>query len=263
VPRYTLEGTEVRVVHSDLTGKDHELIIGLPPSFAKEPTRQYPVLYLLDGQWDFALLNTLSGGLRYDQVMPEMLIVGLSYAGTEPDYDALRADDYTPTKAKDHQGKVLGGGGGRFLEFLEMNVMPLAEREYRGDPTKRILSGSSYGGLFTLFALLEKPELFQAYVSISPAVGWDDHYLAKREKEFHKTHSKLDRRVWLSIGDSEWPGFVADAKAFIRQFEASRYSGMTLKSQTIVGERHAGVKPEAYNRAMRFVSEPWLPKAQK
>jgi predicted alpha/beta superfamily hydrolase len=260
---YAMAATEVRAIHSEVTGKDHELIFGLPPSFAKEPTRRYPVLYLLDGQWDFALLAALSGGLRYDQVMPEMLIVGLSYGGTDPNYDQLRADDYVPTRAKDFQGKELGGGGGKFLEFLQKTVIPMAEKEYRADPAKRVLSGSSYGGLFTLYALFEKPELFQAYVAISPAVGWDDHYLSKRERNFHKAHPNLDRRVWLSIGDSEWPNFVADAKAFFGQFESSRYRGLTLAQYTVVGERHAGVKPEAYNRAMRFVSEPWLPKSPK
>jgi predicted alpha/beta superfamily hydrolase len=254
----TLANTEVRVLHSELTGKDHQVIYGLPPSFAKEPTRRYPVLYLLDGQWDFTLLNMLSGGLRFDQVMPEMLIVGLSYAGADPDYDALRADDYVPTQGKNHDGKLVGGGGKKFLEFIEKSVIPLAEGEYRADPTKRILSGSSFGGLFALFALFEKPELFQTYIAISPAAGWDNGYLAKREREFHKAHPKLERRVWLSIGDSEWPDFVKSATAFFRQFEASQYEGLVLKIHTVVGERHSGVKPEAYNRAMRFASEPWL-----
>lgn len=258
-PPLTIDNTQVRVVHSDLTGKDHQLIFGLPPSFAKEPSRRYPVVYLLDGQWDFSLLYTLSGGLRFDQVMPEVLFVGLSYAGTNPDYDALRSDDYVPTRTTDHEGKLIGGGAAKYLEFIEKVVMPLAENEYRADPNKRVLAGQSYGGLFTLFALFEKPDLFQAYAALSPAAGWDHGYLSKREKEFHKSHPKLERRVWLSIGDSEWPNFVQDARVFFRQFEASHYQGITLKIHTVRGERHAGVKPEAYNRAMRFVTEPWLP----
>jgi predicted alpha/beta superfamily hydrolase len=195
--------------------------------------------------------------------MPEMLIVGLSYAGTEPNYDALRADDYVPTRAKDHEGKLVGGGGSKFLEFLEKSVIPLAESEYRAEPTQRVLSGSSYGGLFTLFALFEKPELFQAYIAISPAAAWDNDYLAKRERDFRKLHPKLERRVWLSIGDSEWPGYVKAAQTFFRQFETSRYQGIALKVHTVAGERHAGVKPEAYNRALRFITAPWLPLTAK
>jgi hypothetical protein len=32
---------------------------------------------------------------------------------------------------------------------------------------------------------------------------------------------------------------------------------VTLAVHVAPGERHAGVKPEAYNRAVRFAFEPW------
>ena len=66
---------------SALTGKQHELIVGLPPSYASEPERSYPVIYLLDGYWDFNLVNTLMGGLIYDRVAPELIVVGLVTTG--------------------------------------------------------------------------------------------------------------------------------------------------------------------------------------
>ncbi len=243
-------------MHSDVTGKDYELLIDLPESFGKDPGRRYPVLFLLDGQWDFSLVRSLNGGLRYDKVMPEILVVGISYGGNNPDYDALRADDYIPTRAKDFKGVEKGGGAPRFLSWVETTVIPLVEREYRADPAHRILSGSSNGGLFTLYALFERPELFESYVAISPAVNWDQGYLFGREKDFRKSHPKLDRRLWLSSGSEEWPDYLKAELEFFRQMQSSKYTGLTLKVQSIAGERHAGVKPEAYNRAMRFVSEP-------
>jgi uncharacterized protein len=260
-PRYyEMKGSLVRELHADLTGKDYELLIGLPPSFEKEPDRRYPTLYVLDGQWDYKLLDSIAGGLRYDEVMPEMVIVGLSYGGSKPDYDALRADDYVPTHAKDFQGNEKGGGASRFLSWLETVVLPLVEHDYRGDSAHRILSGSSFGGLFALYALFEKPELFESYVSMSPAVGWDNGYIFKREREFRKTHPTLDRRLWLSVGSEEWPDLRKGALEFFKQVKNSKYASLALKVQTIEGERHAGNKPEAYNRAMRFVSEPLMPK---
>jgi uncharacterized protein len=255
-----MKGSLVRELHSDSTGKDYELLIGLPPSFEKEPGRRYPTLYLLDGQWDYKLLDSVAGGLRYDQVMPEMVIVGISYGGKDPNYDLLRSDDYVPTRAKDHEGVEKGGGAPRFLGWLETVVVPLVERDYRGDPAHRILSGSSFGGLFALYVLFEKPELFESYVAISPAVNWDNRYIFGREREFKQSHPKLERRLWLSSGSDEWPGYLRDELAFFRQIKASNYASLVLRVQQIAGERHAGVKPEAYNRAMRFVSEPLLPK---
>lgn len=260
-PRYyEMKGSLVRELHSDSTGKDYELLIGLPPSFEKEPGRRYPTLYVLDGQWDYKLLDSIAGGLRYDEVMPEMVIVGLSYGGTNPDYDALRSDDYVPTLAKDYEGNEKGGGAARFLRWLETVVIPLVEQDYRGDSAHRILSGSSFGGLFALYVLFENPDLFESYISMSPAVGWDNGYIFKREREFRKTHPRLDHRLWLSVGSREWPDFRKGALDFFKQIQKSNYASLALQVHSIEGEGHAGNKPEAYNRAMRFVSEPLMPK---
>jgi hypothetical protein len=260
---FEIPGSLLLDVPSELTGKQHQLILGLPPSFEKEPTRRYPVLYLLDGQWDFSLVSALSGGLRYDQVLPEMLIVGLSYAGEDPDYGALRSDDYLPTRARGGDGKEKGGGAPRFLEWLESVVIPQMEKGYRADPERRILAGASYGGLFALHVLFENPELFWAYVAISPSVGWDNQEILRREKAFRKSRPILDRRVWLSSGSEEWPDYLAHEIAFFKQFAASRYRNLALKIHSVEGERHSGVKPEAYNRALRFIAEPLMPGAAK
>ena len=255
---FELSGTEVRAMSSKLTGKDYELLIDVPPSFSKEPNRRYPVLFLLDGQWDFALLRALSGGLRYDRVMPEMIIVGISYGGINPNYDDLRADDYVPTRAKHDEGPEIGGGAARFLSWLETEVVPWVDREYRADPAHRILSGSSYGGLFTLYALFEKPDLFESYVAICPTAMWDQRYIFGREKNFRKSHPKLEKRLWLSSGSDEWPVYLKNELAFFEQVKSSHYAGLTLKIYQAAGERHSGLKPETYNRAMRFVSEPFI-----
>jgi predicted alpha/beta superfamily hydrolase len=259
-PAHVLEGTQVRDLDSELTGKRHRLLISLPPSFDSEPGRRYPVLYVLDGQWDFSLVMSLSGGLRYDQVLPEMLIVGLTWAGEKPDYDALRADDYLPTRAAGHDGKVQGGGAPRFLKFLSTEIVPLMEREYRADPAHRVIAGSSNGGLFTLYSLFEQPELFWGYIAISPNVGWDNKALFGQEKAFRAHQPALERRVWLSSGSAEWPDYRQRETDFFKQFTGSAYRGMAAKVYEIEGERHAGVKPEAYNRALRFIAEPLLSK---
>jgi len=256
--KLVIKNSELLELHSEQTGRDYEIIVGLPESYAKEPERRYPVLYLLDGQWDFNLINALSGGLRYDKVAPEFLIVGISYAGVAPDYGKLRGEDYTPTRSHPSYAKeAYGGDGAKFLAFLEQNILPSVEQRYRVDASQRTLSGASLGGLFTLYALIEKPDLFQSYLALSPAVGWDDRYIFRRERELHAQRPRLDKRVWLSVGELEWPEYVKNGKDFFAQFEKSRYEGVDLRVQVVPGERHAGVKPEAYNRALRFAFEPW------
>lgn len=257
--RLVVGNSELLDLHSEQTGRDYEVIVGLPDSYGKEPERRYPVLYLLDGQWDFNLINTLTGGLRYDKVVPEYLIVGISYAGDAPDYGKLRGEDYTPTRAHPAYAKApYGGDGAKFLQFLEQSLLPAVEQRYRVDTSQRMLAGSSLGGLFTLYALFEEPDLFQSYLALSPAVGWDDRYIFRREREFRAQRARLDKRVWLSVGELEWPDYVKNDRDFFAQLEESRYEGLSLGVQVVPGERHAGVKPEAFNRALRFAFEPWM-----
>jgi predicted alpha/beta superfamily hydrolase len=256
--KLVIANSEIIELSSALTGRDYELIVGLPPSYGTEPNRKYPVQYVLDGQWDFNLLNTLTGGLRYDKTVPEFLIVGISYGGKDPAYDKLRAEDYTPTRSHPPYAKEpFGGDAPKFLRFLEETVLPTIEGRYRVDSGQRILSGSSLGGLFALYALFEKPELFQSIIALSPAVGWDDRYLFERERQFHAAHPSLSQRIWLSVGSDEWTQFTQENKDFFAQFQKSAYDGVQLRVQVVEGERHAGVKPEAYNRALRWVFKLW------
>ena len=98
--------------------------------------------------------------------MPDIVIVGITYSGAHPDYDALRATDYTPTPG-DRKGS---GDGPKFLHFMKAELIPFIELNYRGDPTRRILGGHSLGGLFTLYAMLTDPTLFWGYLAGSPAI---------------------------------------------------------------------------------------------
>jgi hypothetical protein len=39
--------------------------------------------------------------------------------------------------------------------------------------------------------------------------------------------------------------------------------GIALQVQLVPGERHSGVKPESFNRALRFAFEPWAATQQR
>jgi predicted alpha/beta superfamily hydrolase len=94
-------------------------------------------------------------------------------------------------------------------------------------------------------------------IAISPAVIWDGRWLFERERAFRKRHPELQRRLWLGVGENEWPEFTASCRDFFAQMEASAYTGLALRTCVIPGERHAGVKAEAYNRGLRHVFEHW------
>ncbi|MBN1810387.1 MAG: alpha/beta hydrolase, partial [Anaerolineae bacterium] len=168
-PSVTMPDTEVRTLKSSNTGRKYDIYIRLPAGYTRNGKKTYPILYVLDGQWDFKLLDSIYGGLNYDKFVPEMIIVGITYSGANPDYEALRAKDYTPTPVA---GLVGSGDGPKFLAFLKEELIPFVEADYRADGSRRTLMGSSFGGLFTLYAMFTETALFSGYVAASPAVSY-------------------------------------------------------------------------------------------
>ena len=237
------------------------LYVGLPYSYGTEPARRYPVLYLCDGYWDFTLVNGFYGNLIYDKAIPEAIIVGIGYQGEKPDYDTLRRIDYTPVPdpKKDAKG-VTSGHAAEFLGVLEKEIVPFVEREYRADPSYRVLGGKSLGGLFALYAMYAKPGLFQAYIAPSPAVVWAGDWLFATEKAFAASGRPLTARLFMSGASEEDASFLSGIQRFNTVLEGRSYKGLQYQWRLVDGERHAGTKAESYNRGLRFAFAPLAPK---
>ncbi len=245
-PSVQIRGSQIRSLKSKETGRDYDLYI--QPTGDLKSGKKYPVLFVLDGQWDFKLLNSVYGGLHYDKYVPEMIIVGITYLGENPNYDELRAMDYTPTPETHHKGS---GDAAMFLKFIKKDVVPFVEKNYNADPNRRILMGSSLGGLFTLYALFEEPTFFQGYVAASPAVTWDTDFSFRHEKQFAAKNKDLNARVYIAVGDSE--ELTEPVKDFMKIVKGRNYKNLKLETRVLEDERHAGNKPEIYNRGLRFV----------
>jgi predicted alpha/beta superfamily hydrolase len=243
----SIPDSQVRQLESAATGRDYDIYVLLPSDYAQNQ-KQYPVLYVLDGQWDFKLLDSIYGGLLYDGFVPEMIIVGITYSGEDADYSALRAMDYTPL----HDPFVSDSGDApKFFAFLKEQLIPFVESEYRTDSSQRVLMGSSYGGTFTLYALFSEPGLFCGYVAASPAVPYGDRFAFEQEAEYASSHKDLPVRLFLSVGGIEELRYPVEE--FMHILSERNYTGLKMETRIIEGERHAGNKPEAYNRGLRFI----------
>ena len=247
-PPVTLPGTELRHLKSAATGRDYDIQVSLPDDYAAHPDTRYPVLYVLDGQWDFKLMLSIQGGLLYDKFDPPIIIVGITYPGANPDYNALRAMDLTPVASRSLPGS---GAAPQFLSFLRHQVIPFVEAPYRADPARRILLGASFGGLFTLYAMFSDPSLFAGYVAGSPAVSYGGRAAFTAESAYAALHRELPVRLYIAVGDIE--ELAAPVQEFWGVLRRRHYAGLTLETRVIAGERHSGNKPEAFNRGLRFI----------
>jgi predicted alpha/beta superfamily hydrolase len=262
-PRQTVAGSEVRVLPRSANGRSYQIYVGLPDSYEENPGRRYPVLYLCDAYWDFNMVKGLADNLILDRAIPEVIIVGLGYAGERPDFGRLRRWDLTPTPAK-YPGAELDGPSGHGQEFLsaiEKELIPLVEREYRGDPAYRVLAGSSLGGLFTLYAMFAHPGLFVAYVVPSPAAQWADDWLLSFEEEFHRSGQPLGARLFVTSAEKDPDIIRGGIKRFDARLRERAYPGLTYEFRVVEGEGHSGTKAESYNRGVRFAFAPRAPEA--
>jgi predicted alpha/beta superfamily hydrolase len=249
-PRVDIPGSEIRRITSEIVrGQEYELHILLPAGY-KNSDGKFPVLYLMDSQWDFPLVKSLYGEHYYDGFIPELIVVGVSWGGSHPNYDSLRARDYTPTK---EARLPQSGGADKFLSFMKEELFPFIENNYKADSGNRTLMGCSLGGLLTLYTLFTQPGLFTGYAAASPAIGWDRGVLYQYEKEFYQKGAPKPVRVYMTIGDVERsrPAF----ERFAHAMKERKYPAVSLRSRILENTGHSGTKSETYGRGMQFVFE--------
>lgn len=248
-PKVDIPGSQVRKITSAIVNQEYELQILLPGGH-NNSNKKYPVVYVMDSQWDFPLVKSIYGQQYYDGFIPELIIVGVTWGGTNPNPDSLRARDYTPT----NDGRqVQGGGADKFLSFMKNELFPFMEANYKVDNSKKVLMGCSLGGLFTLYTLFTQPEMFSGYAAASPAIGWDREVLYKYEKEFAKKKLVNPVRVYMTLGDVERsrPAY----EKFAAQMMSSKYTSASVQSKILENTGHSGTKSETYNRGLQFIFE--------
>lgn len=256
-PPHTIPDSQLRVLSTNAAGRTYQLHVGLPADYAKETGKRYPVVYVTDAYWDFVRIETIQGTLVYDRVAPAYITVGLGYAGENLDYGDIRRWDLTPVPFEDNGER--SGHAADFLRAIEHEIIPFIEREYRVDSSYRVLAGASLGGLFTLYSMYTRPELFQAYVAATPAVGVGDDWIFGYEETFAKSGKPLKARLYMTAGGNEWPAHVRGIQRFNERLAKRAYDGFVYQFRLIDDERHAAMQLESYTRGLRFAFVPRAP----
>jgi predicted alpha/beta superfamily hydrolase len=161
----TIPNTHVFVMNSKSNDASHRIYVSFPLSYFNNESNRYPVLYVLDGNYGFATVVQMLGTLNMRKELPEMMVVGLGYpTDTIPEWAAQRRRDYSPTP---FPNRPESGKADKFLEFIQKELIPLIERNFRVT-SDRTLMGYSLGGVFGWYALFKAPETFTRYLVGSP-----------------------------------------------------------------------------------------------
>ena len=178
---------------SQVLGEERHYFINLPASYQKDEVytdKKYPVLILLDADTNFrfasSMIQFMSAG-ETEQI-PEMIVVAV--------VNTARTRDMTTG---------LRGQKDNFLTFLESELLPQIDQQYRTLPY-RVLVGHSLAGLFALHCFLQQ-RAFQAYIAIDPTLTWGQNAMIKKATSILTSHQSVTSTLFLAQANNPFePG---------------------------------------------------------
>ena len=235
-PEATLPGTEVRILSSEHTGREYKISVALPQSY-DTGISDYPVLYVLDANQVFGLVTEFSRSLTLRDGLAETVLVGIGY----------ETDDFTEIVEMHKVNFVLEDA--EFLQFIQEELRPLINDEYRVDPDEAAIFGHSLPGLFVLYTLFQEPQVFSGYIIGSPPMVGDNF---DDEAAYAENHSDLVANVFMGVG-TEHDVDSRNLENFTGILEERGYDNLEITNMVFEGETHISVIPDIVNHGMQTV----------
>ena len=242
--------------------------VWLPDGY--DPVKKYAVLYMHDGQmlfdstitWNkqcWRVDETLTALMQAQQI-PPTIVVGIGNGGVtrHPDYFPQKPFDGLTSEEKDKITRELQEKGrtkmtfqpvsDQYLHFMVEELKPLIDSRYSTytDADHTSVAGSSMGGLISLYAICEYPQVFGRAAGLSthwpgtfsvegnPFILAYQSYLKKRLPE-PATH-----RIYLDCGDQEldalYPPLLKQVEQVLRK---KKYTDINGRARVINGTGHS------------------------
>jgi|GEM_PF-534729 len=234
-------------------GERYDILVAWPEG--TPPPAGWPVLYVLDGEDNFAIAALTARRLARAGArsgIQDGIVVGI---GAGP--LARRVHDYTPPvpgyripAGKPAAGLEIGGGDA-FLDFLTGNVMPRIGESWPVDKKREALVGHSFGGLIALHAYAARPGIFDTVVAVSPSLWFGDGTLVK---EVLSTGPASDRRLLVAEGEESGRGGASEEThpgSLVRKLQATDRTA-TISYLPLPGQTHGTTMLAALVPAIRL-----------
>lgn len=241
---------------SKVLGEERTILVSTPPGYGRGQQR-YPVLYLTDGDADLTHTRGTVDFLARQGLMPQVIVVGIT--------NTDRTRDLTPTRvaAMTFDGTTFqlptSGGADKFLTFIETELVPYVEASYRTEPF-RIFCGHSFGGLFATHVLLARPELFNAFIAVSPTLSWDDDLEIKRGRKFFAERTEVKRTFFMTLGNEGEQGRAAFDR-FAKILQGTKAAGFRWGKVVFDDEDHGSTVLRSHYCGLKKIFEGWrMPK---
>lgn len=245
-------GTVTRLtIKSAVLGEDRVVLVRTPAGYERNKL-SYPVLYMTDGDAHMGHTASTIEFLTGNGRISDLIVVGIT--------NTDRTRDLTPVKStnKNAAGELqfpTSGGADNFLKFIETELIPQIEKQYRVQPY-RILAGHSLGGLFAIHSMISRPGVFNSYVAVSPSLQWENGEALKRAEEFLKNQKEMKATLFVSLGNE--PGAIGESFDNFREFlSKTNIKGFEWQAERMADEDHGSVVLRSHYFGLRKVYEGW------
>jgi len=179
-------------------GRNRRIWVYLPQDY-ETSNKNYPVLYMHDGQNVFNAGTSFSGEWKVDETLTQLendgyygiIVVAIDNGGSH------RIDEYSPFTNPQYGG----GEGDQYLDFIIEDLKPTIDSLFRTLKTAKHtgIMGSSMGGLISHYGHFRHPEVFGKAGIFSPSYWFSQEYISYTE-EAGKTNGA---RLYLLAGAKE------------------------------------------------------------
>jgi hypothetical protein len=233
--------------------EDRPVLVFLPESY-RHTTDRYPVLVVVDGDGPGArramsVVNLLSELIRGE--IPELIVVTIPNTNRTRD---LRPAPPPGTKVSNPTGVPAApeANARRFLEFIEFELLPAIDRRYRTHPV-RFLHGSSYGGIFGLFAFVERPELFRGIVASCPSAWIDDGVWIPAFERSLASRPATPQWLFVSAGEFDHPLITIPLPKIEAALRAKAPAFLSWRVEVMKGRDHQSAEAATLMSGLRHI----------
>jgi len=218
---------------SKILNENRRVNVYLPNTYHPDSTKQYPVIYLLDGSIDEDFIH-VAGTVQFCSfswidIIPECILVGIANVDRKKDFT------YPSTVKRDQEEFPTTGHSANFINFIANELQPYISKTYETNNNKTLI-GQSLGGLLATQILFESPELFDNFIIVSPSLWWDDENLLKRKLD----KSLVDKRIYVGVG-GEGPYMVRGAQTLYNRLSVEKSKEARLFYNYFERQNHGDV----------------------
>jgi len=252
-----LENTEQFSITSEyVKGENYLIQVGLPMGYSSSQ-KTYPVLYVLDGDYAFGITKGIADLLMIGKEIKGIIVIGISYGKGVFAWSIKRTRDLTPGHDTIFAKGQNTGGADNFLKFVQYELFPAVNRNYRTIPDSSAICGESLGGLLNSYILWKQPELFKGYIIISPSLIWNNKSVLKLESEYFVNHKELNKAVYIAYGSLDSKEvIISPATELIQMIQTHNYNGLRLVTRVFEGETHMSVPSVAITNGLKTLFKP-------